>query len=134
MIKQIFYAESYWKVIVWYNLDYSLFDVVAKSLHDYGMSDKGIHILYKHMKSRKAKAVTYSNFELCVSIVLFNTHESRLDYVNSIVHEAEHIKQAMLNAYQVIDTGEPPAYTIGYLVGRMWEIFRDFACVECNKD
>ncbi len=38
---------------------------------------------------------------------------SRIDYINSIVHEAEHIKQAMLKAYRVEDKGEPPAYTIG---------------------
>ena len=48
------------------------------------------------------------------------------DYIDSVVHEAEHVKQAMLKAYHVEDIGEPPAYTIGYLVGRMWEAFKQF--------
>ena len=39
------------------------------------------------------------------------------------MHEAVHIKQAMLKAYRVEDKGETPAYTMGYLVGRMWEVF-----------
>lgn len=28
----------------------------------------------------------------------------------------------MLEAYHVEDEGEAPAYTIGYLVGKMWEL------------
>jgi len=33
------------------------------------------------------------------------------------------IKQAMLEAYEVENSGEPPAYTIGYLVEKMWKVF-----------
>jgi hypothetical protein len=32
----------------------------------------------------------------------------------------------MLRAYDVEDRGEAPAYTIGYLVKKMWEVFREF--------
>jgi len=51
--------------------------------------------------------------------VIFGRHGDVYNYINSIVHEAEHVKQAMLKAYDVEDRGEPPAYTIGYLVMRM---------------
>ena len=122
MIKQVFYAESYWKVIVFYNLDFDLFYIVEEELLDIGFSLKSIDTLYYMISSEKAKAVTCSNPYFHTSIVLFNYHNSRTDYINSIVHEAEHVKQAMLKAYKVEDKGEPPAYTIGYLVGRMWEI------------
>ena len=49
-------------------------------------------------------------------------------YNNSIVHEAEHIKQAMLRTYEVEDEGEAPAYTIGYLVSQMWHVFKEMVC------
>lgn len=75
------------------------------------------------MSTGRAKAVTYNSIEKHMSIVLFNRHRNQTDYINSIVHEAEHIKQAMLEAYKVEDVGEPPAYTIGYLVGRMWKVY-----------
>ena len=81
--------------------------------------------LWLMMYYGKAKAVTYSNIEEHICVVLFNYHEEKQDYINSIVHEAEHVKQAMLEASQVGDKGEPPAYTIGYLVMRMWKVFRD---------
>ena len=126
MIRQIFNVESYWKVIVYYNVDYNLFYFITQKLLDAGASDDEILEIFNTMRDRKAKAVTYSNTKKHISIVLFNIHHSKEDYINSIVHEAEHIKQAMLYAYNVEDKGEPPAYTIGYLVMRMWKMFSRF--------
>jgi hypothetical protein len=50
------------------------------------------------------------------------------DYISSIVHEAEHVKQAILDTYDIEDKGEAPAYTIGYLVMQMYEVFRILVC------
>jgi hypothetical protein len=91
-----------------------------------GFKEAAIEGMKKIMGAGKAKAVTCSSIDDHVSIVLFNHHSSKADYMNSIVHEAEHIKQAMLKAYDVEDKGEPPAYTIGYLASRMYEVFKHF--------
>jgi hypothetical protein len=123
MIKQVFNVESYWKVIVYYDVDYNFFDIIATEFRKYSASISFINDIYSIMSQGKAKAVTYSNIDKHISIVLFNRHSSREDYINSLVHEAEHIKQAMLDAYKVKDEGEPPAYTIGYLVMKMWKTF-----------
>lgn len=124
MIVQSFDIEGYWKVVVCYNVDYSLFDVIYDELRYWGASDEQVDRIYRRMSQGGAKSVTYSNLDRHACVVLFNRHSSRSDYINSLVHEAEHIKQAMLEAYDVEDAGEPPAYTIGYLVMRMWEVFR----------
>jgi hypothetical protein len=124
MIKQVFNVESYWKVIVYYDVDYNFFDIIATEFRQYNASISSINDIYSIMSQGKAKAVTYSNIDKHVSIVLFNRHRSKEDYINSLVHEAEHIKQAMLDAYRVKDEGEPPAYTVGYLVMKMWEMFK----------
>ena len=124
MIKQEFDVESYWKVIVYYNVDYALFSDISNTLQKAGAASEDIENIYGNMSSGKAKAVTYSNYSKHISIVLFNKHESMKDYINSIVHEAEHIKQAMLAVYGVDDEGEPPAYTIGFLVMKTYHIFR----------
>jgi hypothetical protein len=63
-----------------------------------------------------------------VSIVLFEIPDSREDFINSVVHEAEHIKQAMLEVYNVDDRGEAPAYTIGYIIERMFSVFKYLIC------
>ena len=128
MIKQVFNVEQYWKVIVYYDVDFDLFNHITKDLQDSDASQDAIIEAYNMLKYKKAKAATFSNIEKHISIILFNSHGSQEDYLNSIVHEAEHVKQAMLQAYQVEDVGEPPAYTIGYLVSQMYHVFRDIVC------
>jgi predicted secreted acid phosphatase len=118
--------------VVFYDVDYNLFDYIEDELFAIGISRSGLETLYWMMYSGKAKAVTFSSLSKHISIVIFNVHESKQDYMDSIVHEAEHVKQAMLQAYQVEDEGESPAYTIGYLVGKMWEVFKDLICMKCK--
>ena len=132
MVKQEFQIENYWLVIVFYNINYSLFNHVIKALLYAGADTEDIKEAYDMLKSGEAKAATYSNQDTHVSVVMFNPHESRYDYINSIVHEAEHVKQAMLRAYDVADEGEPPAYTIGHVVSQMYHVFGEMVC-ECSK-
>lgn len=114
MIKRIIDVDGYWKVIVYYNVDYNFFNDIASELKAIGSPVEKINEIYHNLKY-KAKAVTCSNITKRISIVIFNRHKNKYDYINSIVHEAEHIKQHMLKAYKVADKGEPPAYTVGYL-------------------
>lgn len=124
MIRQEFNVRSYWKVVVWWNLDYHFFDIVLNDIRIIGIDEETVKDVYKIMKSKGAKAVTISNISKHISLILFNFHSNKIDYINSIVHESVHVKQAMLEAYHVEDEGEAPAYTMGYLVSRMWEGFR----------
>ncbi len=121
MIKQTFDVDGYWEVVIYWNLDYHFFDDVELELRMIGFSWVAIEDVRKSMESGDAKAVTCSHQH--TSVVLFNKHNSISDYISSIVHEAEHIKQAMLRAYAIEDAGEAPAYTIGYLVKKMYEVF-----------
>lgn len=128
MIRQTFNIKHYWRVIAYYNLDYELFSIVKKELVGMGLSNGQIEELYDMMYSGKAKAVTCSSVKRHFSIVLFNVHDDETDFINSVIHEAEHVKQAMLDAYDVTDEGEPPAYTIGYLISQMYQVFRYLIC------
>ena len=128
MIKQIFEVEHYWEVIVYYDVNFDLFKDIILEMRGMGAITDSVYEMYDMLANDKAKAATYSNLEKHISLVLFNSHESQEDYLNSIVHEAEHVKQAMLQAYQVEDKGEPPAYTIGYLVSQMYQVFKDIVC------
>ena len=119
MIKQKFDVDGYWNVVVYYNVDYHFFDDIEFELLMIDFPKDAIEETRRTMQSGEAKAVTCSNFRKRVSVVLFNRHKNRYDYLNSIIHEAEHIKQHMLRAYNVDDEGEPPAYTIGYIAMRM---------------
>ena len=128
MIRQEFKVKHYWQVVVFYNLDFNLFQYVEDELLDIGFPLTKIDKIYYWLWSGYAKAVTCSNIEYHKSIILLFPHTSPQDYLDSIVHEAEHVKQAMLEAYMVEDRGEPPAYTIGYLINRMYPIFKNLIC------
>ena len=121
MIKQQFHIEQYWKVIVYFDLDYDLFSIVKSDLKSIGATKKMVENIYHSMRDN-AKAITFSNYDK--HIVLFNSHKTVPDYISSLVHEAEHVKQAMLHVYDVEDIGEPPAYTVGYIAMRMYDGFQ----------
>ena len=123
MIRQEFHVRKYWKVVVYFNVDYSLFDVILRELVKKGFSEDVIGEIKEHMENEYAKAATISNVRKHISYILFNKHSSKIDYINSIVHESVHVKQAMLEAYNVKDKGESPAYTMGYLVSKIYRIF-----------
>ena len=119
MIKGIIDIDIYWKVIVYYDIDYDFFNIIVDDLINHNISNNNIDRIYNNMFSHKAKACTVSIPKCNTSIVLFNKHKSYYDYINSIVHEAEHIKQTMLYTYQIDDLDEPPAYTVGYVASQM---------------
>lgn len=123
MIKQTINVNNYWKVIIYYDINYNLFDIIVKELISIKTKITTIKHIYYNMFTRRAKAVTTSNIKLKQSVVLFNKHKTKEDYINSVVHEAEHVKQAILKAYNIEDKGEPPAYTMGYLVVKMLMFF-----------
>ena len=123
MVKQKFDVGGYWNVVVYYNVDYHFFDDIEFELKMISFPGAAVEETRKTMQSGEAKAVTCSIAHQHTSVVIFNPHSSKADYISSIVHEAEHIKQAMLKAYDVEDMGEAPAYTVGYLVKKMYEVF-----------
>jgi hypothetical protein len=110
------------KVIIFYDVDYSYSEVIAKELLKNGFDAEYLEELWYTMQEGGGKAVTFSNLDKHISIVLFNKHDSLMDYLNSIVHEAEHIKQAMLEVYNVEDEGEAPAYTVGYIAMKILKV------------
>ena len=123
MVKQTFDVDGYWKVVVFYDLDPAFFGDVEFELMMIGFPKAAIEEVRETVLSGEAKAVTCSVSHQHSSVVIFNPHISKADYISSIVHEAEHIKQAMLRAYDIEDIGEAPAYTVGYLVKKMYEVF-----------
>ena len=81
MIKQIFNVKHYWKVVVYYNVNYDLFDYIISDLNSVIISRKTLNNIYHNMSTRRAKAVTVSNIKEHISVVLFNYHENYYAYI-----------------------------------------------------
>lgn len=119
MIKRVVNLNNYWKVIAYFDINYNFSYVIVNDLRKIGCKEKLINSVLYNMFNHKAKAVTISSIKYKTSIVLFNNHENYYDYINSVVHEAEHIKQSILYAYNVEDYGEAPAYTVGAVASKL---------------
>lgn len=122
MIKRVINIDEYWRVIVYFNVDYGSYRFVAKDIEHYTSPVEGIVHALTLLIIHKVKGVTISTANK-QSIVCFAKHKTLIDYINSIVHEAEHIKQGMLKHYKVADRGEAPAYTVGYIASRIIDVF-----------
>ena len=119
MIRRTIDLDGYWKVIVYFNISYNFSHIIAATLRKYNCRERLIKSVLYNMFNHKAKAVTISIIKYKISIVLFNYHDDYYDYLNSIVHEAEHIKQSMLYTYDIEDDGEEPAYTVGAVASKL---------------
>ena len=119
MIKRVINVDNYWKVIAYSNISCNLLFIITRELNKIEVSKNQITSIYDNMFNNGAKAVTVSSTIKRVSVVLFNKHKNNIDFVNSIIHEAEHIKQSILYTYGIEDKGEEPAYTVGYIAMKM---------------
>lgn len=122
MVRQTFDIHDKWRVIVYWNIDYDFFETIARELYSLGASKSTVKGIYSTITT-DGKAFTYCNGH--TSVVGFNNHHNEADYLNSIVHEAEHIKQAILEEYNIKDSDEAPAYLLGYVVMEMYKAFRN---------
>lgn len=97
MIKQEIDINGYWKITVVY--------------HAYlGKPDTGF---------------TYSDLRDKFSIVGISDVTSKSQLINTIVHEAKHVQTAICRYYEVDEDGEDAAYLIGFIVQKMYSVFKD---------
>ncbi len=97
MIRQDIDIEGYWRIVV-------VYDVYL------GQDNSGF---------------TYTNYEKRLSIVGIGRASSKSQFLNTIVHEAKHIQSNICTYYDVPEDGEQAAYLIGYIVMKMYDIFKN---------
>ena len=49
---------------------------------------------------------------------------SRKQFINTISHEAKHIQSHICQYYQVSEDSEDAAYLLGYIMMKMYEVFK----------
>ena len=64
------------------------------------------------------------NFNKRRSIVGISNVTSKEQLINTIVHEAKHVQSHICRYYDIDEYSEDAAYLIGYIVQRMYEVFK----------
>ena len=110
---------GFWTIYVYYNID----NFPTYRLKMLGVPSNQILEIQQKLAYNKAKAFTYNSEKYRASVVGFNKHSTFPDYINSIVHEAEHVKEAILEYYDVPNKGEEASETLGYIVSEMYYVY-----------
>lgn len=97
MIRQDIDINGYWKIIVVYNVDLG----------------------------QKNSGFTYTNFDKKQSIVGIGKSTSNSQLFNTIVHEAKHVQSHICKYYHIDESSEDAAYLIGYIVQKMYKVFKN---------
>ena len=96
MIRQDIDVDGYWNIIVCY-------DVFL------GEQNAGF---------------THTDYGKRLSIVGIGKATSKEQFMNTIVHEAKHVQSHICKYYDVSEDSEEAAYLIGFIVMRMFQIFK----------
>jgi len=128
MIKSIINVNSYWKVILFVNVDYDRFDIIESALTDILAPSKSIDNIYNKIAYKFDSGVTFTNSNFRTSIVCINKTTSREELINTISHEADHVQADICEYYNIKLDSEDAAYLIGYLVSNMYYHSRRLFC------
>lgn len=105
----------------------------------YGTSEEDVHDVYnalvalgcsKREARKAARAVTfhlntgltYSNSDLRMSLVCIADATSADQFVNTAIHEANHIQSHVCEYFGIEEDSETASYMIGYIVQRMYKM------------
>lgn len=97
-MRQIIDINSYWTVIVYYNIFF-------------GQGKLGF---------------TKTDYDKRLSIVGIRGNLSKEEFLNTLVHEAKHVQSHICRYYNVEEDSEDAAYLIGYLVMKMYSIAKHY--------
>ena len=130
MIGQRFYIDKYdWQVMVLYEVGSSDTNIVIRML-EYICSDNDIiNTAYENVSNGKPNTgFTYSDYDKQLSFMVIGKTTSIRETLNTIVHEANHLKSHIATAYGIDEKGEEVCYLIGNIVKTMYDVFRKFIC------
>ena len=128
MIKSTIDVAGYWSVVLFVDVDYDKYDIIESALTDILAPISVIDDIYNKISYKFDSGVTFNNPDFRTSVVCINKATSREELINTISHEADHVKSDICDYYNVQPDSEQAAYLIGYLVGKMYYEARKLFC------
>ena len=126
MIKQMFYIDKYdWQIVVLYEVSYYNKDYVINKLKEICDDDNIIAQAKNNLNLRSYNtSFTYSDLNKQQTLIVIGKANSSYELINTIVHEANHLKSHIATAYNINEKGEEVSYLIGGIVKVMFKVFK----------
>ena len=130
MIGQSFYIDKYgWQIVVLYEVSYNNKDYVIDMLKQICEDNKLIEKAKHNLNLRSYNTgFTYSDLDEQCSLMVIGKASSNRETVNTIVHEANHLKSHIATKYNIDEKGEEVCYLIGGIVRTMFRVFSKIIC------
>ena len=130
MIGQRFYIDKYdWQVMVLYEVGSDSANIVIGMLESICDDNEILDTAYESLSNGKPNTgFTYSDYDKRRSFMVIGKTTSPSETLNTIVHEANHLKSHIATVFNVDEKGEEVCYLIGDIVRRMYGVFRKFIC------
>ena len=131
MIIQRFIIPKYnWKVVVLHNTTVADKDFIIKTLKEICNDEEDINKAKSNINSNKPnQGFIYSNFDTKQSIINIGYASSSYEYIDTIIHEANHLHSHIATVYNLDEKGEEVCYLIAHIVKT---IYKDFWKIVSN--
>lgn len=87
----------------------------------------------KMRKDKPNEGFTYTNEEMREAVVVIGRTTSGREFVNTLVHEVQHLAVAIAKSLHLGLEGEGPAYIIGDSAEALADVVCSLGCPGCNK-
>lgn len=126
--------DGYWLATVIYVPQERDMAIVAEALERLGCPEKDIMDTWQSVTREWNKGYTWSNPSRRRSITIIGRAEDWPQLFDTVLHETGHIRDEIMAAYDVMNYGEPPAYTQGEIGRQMAPMIKKLACPCCGAE
>lgn len=126
MIEQNIILKSYdWKVKVLYNVSRSDINEVMGILKSICDEPRFLNQAYNNINSNSPNTgFIYTNYDFKVSLIIIGKANSPNEFIDTVVHETNHLQSHIATYYNLNEKGEEVSYLIGYIVKQMYNVFK----------
>ena len=111
-----------WGIVVYYGTSKENFDEVYDTLIRFGCPKKDARKAARTVTDFLNTGLTFTNTDVKMSFVCVSDATSADEFVNTAIHEAKHVQSHVCEYYNIEEDEETAAYTIGYIVQRMYKM------------
>ena len=126
MIAQRFYLDKYeWSVVVLYDAGCNDVEFIQDNLSKICDDKQKIKDSTRYIERGDLNTgFIYSNLDIKISLIVIGKATSNKQFLNTIVHEANHLQSHIATVYNLDEKGEEVCHLIGEVVERMYDVFR----------
>lgn len=134
MIVQDFYLKRYkWHVRVYYAVHRYWARDILNDLRSIGCYGNQLRKAWNSLRAGELNTgITYSNFDRRETLMVISLTSTPAEFLNSWVHEMQHLCRHVVQAFGMDPYGEEAAYLAGDVAQKMFNTAKMFLCEHCR--